>query len=197
MSPKRIELLFSALIVLLLGWGLWTARTWPVHSRIFPWSIGLGVLVLAVAQLIGSVRGVIGAGSSARDEIDATTDSSDGEHRRMQTASKEAMGGLNLPEDVVRRRVLVMCGWILVFFLGIWLLGFRVGSFLLTLAFLKFGASESWRVSVTAGGISYLFFLLVFHFALQVPLAPGLLTESLGMDSLDAYLINGLVNLFR
>ena len=107
------------------------------------------------------------------------------------------MGGLNLPDEVVRRRVLVMCGWILVFFLGIWLLGFRVGSFLLTLAFLKFGASESWRVSVVAGGISYLFFLLVFHFALQVPLAPGLLTESLGMDSLDAYLINGLVNLFR
>ena len=168
MSPKRIELLFSALIVLLLAWGLWTARTWPVHSRIFPWSIGSGVLVLAVVQLIGSVRGVIGA-----------------------------TVGLTLPDEVVQRRVLVMCGWILVFFLGIWLLGFRVGSFLLTVAFLKLGASESWRVSVAAGGISYLFFLLVFHFALQVPLAPGLLTESLGLESLDTYLINRLMNLAR
>ena len=165
MSPKRIELLFSALIVLLLAWGLWTARTWPVHSRIFPWSIGFGVLLLALAQLIRSVREVI-----------------------------RSTGGSDVPDDAVRRRVLVMCGWILVFFLGIWLLGFRVGSFLLTLAFLRFGASESWRVSVSAGGVSYLFFLLVFHFALQVPLAPGLLTESLGLESLDTYLISRLLN---
>lgn len=196
MSPKRIELLFSALIVLLLVWALWTARTWPPYSRIFPWSIGFGVLFLALAQLIRSVREVIRAGSYARDEIDATTAPPDGEHRRRQTASKGATGGSDLPDEVVRSRVLVVCSWILVFFLGIWLLGFRVGSFLLTLAFLRFGASESWGVSVAAGGISYLFFLLVFHYALQVPLAPGLLTEALGMDSMDTYLINRLMNLF-
>jgi len=196
LSPKRIEFLFSALIVLLLGWGLWEARTWPLHSRIFPWSIGFGVLVLALIQLIASTRRVISAANSPDDAIDANAASSASEHRKMPASSRGMPADdFPLPDKVIRRRVTVMCSWILVFFLGIWFLGFRVGSFVLTLAFMKLAARESWRISVAAGGISYLFFLLVFHFTLQVPLAPGLLTEFLGMDSLDDYLINRLVNL--
>lgn len=178
MSRKRIEFLFSAVIVFLLGWALWEALAWPLHSRVFPWSIGLGVLVLALAQLVGSARRLAGASPPRVDDKDATTISED-------------FTGL---DRLVQRRVIVICSWILAFFLGIWLLGFRVASFLLTLAFLRFSASESWGVSMVAAGTSYLFFLLVFHLVLQVPLAPGFLADSLGLDSLDDYLITPLIN---
>ena len=109
MSPKRIELLFTALIVLLLACGLWEARAWPLHSRIFPWSIGLGVLVLALAQLIKSVREVISAGTRTDHDINATTPSSDSEHREIQASSKGmALEGFARPDKVVQRRVIVM-----------------------------------------------------------------------------------------
>jgi small-conductance mechanosensitive channel len=87
------------------------------------------------------------------------------------------------PEDIaeleiVHQRVLGICAWIIVFFLGIWLFGFKIASLLLTFAFLKFSANERWAISITLSVVNYLFFLIVFDYALRVPLSSGLLLES-------------------
>ena len=190
MLRNRIELLFSVLLVMLLGWMIWETRAWPIHSRIFPLSIGVAVLLLALAQVAASMRRVVRSGSP--DDFDATMPP-DSEQREPQGT----LGARTERGSLARRRVAVICSWILVFFLGIWSLGFRVGSFVLTVAFLRLAASENWRVSLAAGAISYLFFLLVFHWVLQVPLPAGLLAESLGMDSLDDYAVRSLRDLVQ
>lgn len=194
MFRKRIDLLFSAAVVVLLAWTVWEARVWPVHSRIFPWSVGIGVLLLALAQLVSAARGVIRSGRP--EGVDAVSGAiSDG--RENQEASAPAAPRDAPPHQQARRRIVVICSWILVFFAGVWLLGFRVGSFVLTAAFLRWGAAERWRVSLAAAGVSYLFFLVVFYLILQVPLPAGLLAESLGVDSLDDYAIRSLRSLAR
>lgn len=194
MSQKRIEFLFSILVVVFLGWVLWEARVWPLHSRIFPWSIGTVVLGLALAQLISSVRKVMHDGMSAGMN---TVPPQNRTAREMEDAGQVAESEDALPLDrSTRRRMVAMCSWILVFFLGVWLLGFRVGSFVLTAGFLKLAAFERWSVSLVAGGVSYAFFLLVFHLLLQAPLPPGLLAEALGLNSLDHYFVRGISSLF-
>lgn len=196
MSQRRIELLFSILVVVFVGWILWEARVWPVHSRIFPWSIGAVVLGLALVQLVSSVRRMMPDGMFPG--MSTISPHQDRRARERQNARQLMASEDALPlEKSVRRRMVAMCSWILVFFLGVWLLGFRVGSFILTAGFLKLAAFERWSVSVTAGGVSYVFFLLVFHFLLQVPLPPGLLAEALGLDSLDHHVVRGFSSLFR
>lgn len=194
MSRKKTDLLFSTLVVLLLAWVVWEARAWPIHSRIFPWSIGIGVLLLALAQLACAARGAI---RPSRSESDDAAPGLVSDARESRDASAPAVAKDAPPDQLVRRRFGVICSWILVFFAGVWLLGFRVGSLVLTAAFLRWGAAERWKVSLVAAGVSYLFFLLVFYLILQVPLPAGLLAESLGVDSLDDFAVRSLRSLAR
>lgn len=188
----RIELLFSLLVVVLLVWVIWETRAWPAHSRIFPMTIGIGVLLLALAQLAASARHAIRSGPSESIGAAAPVEAPAEQGSSRENVEDGARAG-----TPARRSAVVMCGWVVLFFLGIWLLGFRVGSFVLTAAFLKLAASEGWGVSLAAGAVSYFFFLVVFHWILQVPLPVGLLAESLGADSLDDYALRSFRNLLR
>lgn len=187
MFRKKIETLFSLLIVGLLAWLLWEARAWPPHARLFPWSVEFCVLGLAVAQLGMAFWNIFRAGPAVKG--------ADSDQARPAVSGEEASRSRQGDADrkVTRRRVIVMQGWIVVFFLGIWLLGFRVGAFVLTLAFLKLAAKERWWISTAFAVVSYLFFLVVFDLALRVPLAPGLIAEHFGVDSLDIYLVKPIL----
>lgn len=200
MSPKKIEVAFSLAIAFFLVWTVWEARDWPLHSKLFPWSLGFSVLVLALIQVVvalsaawneGNTRvkekksgsGANGAAPGQRDRIEAQM-----EIERADPGFSASDGPALTPE-AIRRRVVAICGWILIFFLGIWLLGFKVGSLFLTFAFLKFTASEKWSVSAAVAVGIYLFFLVVFDLALKVPLGNGFVADYFDLDSLDSYLI--------
>lgn len=183
MFRKKIETLFSLLIVGLLAWLLWEARAWPPHARLFPWSVEFCVLGLAVAQLGMAFWSIFRAEPAVKG--------ADSDQARPAVSGEEASRSRQGDADrkVTRRRVIVMQGWIVVFFLGIWLLGFKVGSLFLTFAFLKFTASEKWSVSAALAVGIYLFFLIVFDIALKVPLGNGFVADYFGLDSLDSYII--------
>lgn len=72
--------------------------------------------------------------------------------------------------------------WIVGFFIGISLLGFKLGSLFLTFVFLKFTAKEKWTISAALAVAGYLFFWLVFDLGLRVPLGSGLIGEYFGVD---------------
>lgn len=181
MFRKKIELIFSLLIVGLLAWLLWEARAWPPQSRFFPWSVGISVLCLALAQLGIAVRNMFRSEPVPQEAVSHDAQSSgNGEE-----ASCSRQGDAD--RKVTRRRVIVMQVWVAIFFLGIWLLGFKVGAFVLTLVFLKLAAKERWEISAAFAVMSYLFFLLVFDIALKVPLATGLIAEHFEIDSFDRY----------
>jgi hypothetical protein len=72
--------------------------------------------------------------------------------------------------------------WIVAFFIGISFLGFKLGSLLLTFAFLRFTAKENWIISAVMAVVSYLFFWLVFDIGLRVPLGSGLIGDYFGLS---------------
>jgi hypothetical protein len=176
-SPRKIEFLFSVLIVLFLGWALWEARNWPAQSKLFPWSLGFTVLALAVLQVAFVLRAALKEAGTAgvAEKLSEAATASGG------VAPSHTESDL-IPLDIARRRAIVISCWILAFFAGISLLGFKLGSLFLTFVFLKFTAKEKWITSIAISVGSYLFFWLVFDLALRVPLGSGLLGEYFGIN---------------
>lgn len=189
MSPKRIELTVSILIVLFLIWVLWEARGWPIHSRLYPWSIGFSVLALAVAQLGLSIRNFLRSELALPGLANRFSHTHPGAAMEKVEAAHVSTGtddwGIGQQPEAIAEpaiahgRVIAMYGWTIAFFLGIWLLGFKIGCLLLTLAFLRLAANERWMISATLSVGNYLFLLFVFDYGLAMPLFPGLIVESI------------------
>ena len=78
---------------------------------------------------------------------------------------------------VERQRTFAIGCWIVGFFLAIWILGFIPASAIATFLYLKFGAGESWPVTLVITAACWLFFFGLFDYALQLPFPQGALFE--------------------
>ena len=180
MSRNKIDFLFSALVVFFLIWALWEARDWPAPSKLFPWSLGFVVLSLALTQLGLAWRNI--AKEARTHHV--------GEKNALSNARKSAGGAVTDPvarellvtPETARQRVITICCWIVGFFIGVWLLGFKLGSLCLTFLFLKFTANENWTLSTVIAVATYLFFWLVFDIMLKAPLGNGFVGDYLGLN---------------
>jgi hypothetical protein len=173
---RALDLVFACFVLLVILWFVWEARDWSFHSKLFPWSVGLTVLILALAEVALSARN-FQLGSSKDDT-------------QLKVRPQDYQ-----PDEVEQSEVwrLVTIGtWIALFFLGIWLFGFRLGSLVLTIAFLKVAAKEGYKKSLTLGLVNYLFFFIIFDFALGVPLLEGAIAQWLGIESLDGFVLQEL-----
>jgi hypothetical protein len=177
---RALDLVFACLVALVILWFVWEARDWSFHSRLFPWSVGITVLILALAQVALSVRNF--QFGSSKDDVELKVRPQD--HQAAEVEPSEVW------------RLVTIGSWIALFFLGIWLFGFRLGSLILTIAFLKFAAKEGYRESLSLGLVNYLFFLIIFDFALGVPLLEGAIAQWLGIESLDGFVLQELRNLW-
>jgi hypothetical protein len=172
-AQKLSDLIIAVCVVLVLLWFVLEARFWPFHSRLFPWSIGFTALGLAIIQVFISLRQVVLA---HRNEA----------HNRPESNATRV-------DRSVLWRLLTIGAWIPLFLAGIWLFGFRLGSLLLTVSFLKLGAREGYSKCLGVGLMNYLFFLIVFDLMLGVPLFDGALAQWLRTESLDKALVRYLV----
>jgi hypothetical protein len=179
----RNDILISAFLVLVLAWVVWEARDWPFRTRLFPWSIGFPVLGLALVQF------GIASWKAFRGQLDSDADEAKGQ----QGVKAESEAPLNA--KLLTQRTHVITVWTIVFALGFWLFGFKIGGLLLSLAFLRFQARESWKMSILYGLGVYLFFLAGFEMALGFPLPPGIIAASLGLQSFDSHAVNPILNL--
>jgi hypothetical protein len=188
---------------------IWEARDWPFRARLFPWAIGIPVLALAVMQVALAVRETMqrtpaladgphraAATSAPQEPAPGTRDSDAAAVAAALDAAIEEQPHTEVEGEIARQRALMITGWLLAFFFGIWLLGFKLGSTVMTIAFLRLGSHESWKLSLVFGVATYLFFLLVFDLALNVPFGPGLIAETLGLQSFDSYLVDPILGPF-
>jgi hypothetical protein len=177
---RALDLGFACFVAVVILWFVWEARNWSFYSKLFPWSVGVTVLVMALAQVALSVRN-FQLGSS-KDDTQLKVRAHD--HQADEVERSEVW------------RLVTIGSWIAVFFLGIWLFGFRLGSLILTIAFLKVGAKEGYKQCLILGLVNYLFFLIIFDFALGVPLIEGAIAQWLGIESLDGFVLQELRKLW-
>jgi hypothetical protein len=179
LSRNKIDFLFSVLVVFFLIWALWEARNWPAPSKLFPWSLGFIVLTLALIQLGVAWRAAL---KESRADDFAKKELDDANGTPVAGTNRPVSENLVIHTDTARQRVITICCWIVGFFIGIWLLGFKLGSLCLTFAFLKFTANENWTLSTVIAVASYLFFWLVFDIALRAPLGSGFIGDYFGLN---------------
>jgi putative tricarboxylic transport membrane protein len=94
----------------------------------------------------------------------------------LRRGASEANGSgttLSLDSALVRRRAVSIIGWMLGFFLAIWLLGFNIAVPVATFLYLKVGARERWPITAFLTLLAWLFFYGVFDYTLHLPFPKG------------------------
>ena len=120
MSRTKNDVLISAFLVLLLVWVVWEARDWPFRTRLFPWSIGFPAIGLALVQFgMASWRAFHRQLNSEVDEVKGEP-------------AERTESGTTLEAKLLIQRTLSIAAWTIVFALGFWLFGFKVGGLLLS-----------------------------------------------------------------
>ena len=152
---------------------VWEASQWGNRARLFPVSVALPTLGLALLQV-----GVLLRTRKARDAV--------------------AAGVAGPSADTARSRGVHIVAWVLAMALASVVLGFELAAGLVTFVFLRVACHERARTSFTAGLVMYLIFYGLFDRALLVPFPAGSLAQVLGLDEpLDHHLLDPLAALMQ
>jgi hypothetical protein len=144
----------TAAIVVVTGWMVLTAWSWPFRAALFPLVVGIPVFVMAVIELsltlLGKVKGVEEESLGADFQLSDILDSS-----------------------LANRRTIHMVLWIIGFFALILVTGFPIAAPIFFFSYLKFGARESWGTAVGLAAVAWLAFYGLFVFLLNTPFEDG------------------------
>ena len=156
------EKVFSLSIIVVLALALLQSRHFDFRTGLFPWAIGFPVLSVTIFQLI---MDFLGKGNRrSGDHLGET--------------------GPELPTDVVNRRTAGIFGWIVGYFVAIWLLGFSFGVPLCTFIQLKIFGREKWPQSLIYTASVWALIYGIFDRVLHVPFPTGDLFLWLKLSSL-------------
>jgi hypothetical protein len=140
------------------------AQDWRMQARLYPWAIGIPMLILAIVQVILDLKGI-----QAKPQADATP---------MDYQFSKVTDPV-----LARKRTFIMFSWLVGFFFGIWLLGFPIAIALMMFTYLKFQGNESWVLSIALTVIAWVFFWVLFVKLLTLPFPEGLLITRLGLGA--------------
>ena len=144
-TRARLGALFSFVIVATLLLALWQSRDFGFRAGLFPWAIGIPLLILAAGQLVLDLTG------------------------RTRFKSDGIGTGAEVPQELVYKRTISICVWTVSYFIAIWFLGFSLAVPLTTLLYLKVAGREKWPISLTLSLIAWAFFYGLFVYGLHIP----------------------------
>ena len=160
----RLPAIFSFCALIFFIIFVYQAQEWRLQARLYPYAIGIPMIILAIAQVILDLKGF----------------------RRKQTSE-----GAPTPMDfqfskdidplVARRRTVNIFSWILGFYVGIVFLGFTITIPLLVFTYLKFQGREGWLISIVLTVCAWLMFYGLFVRLLVLPFPEGLIFTWLGV----------------
>jgi hypothetical protein len=160
----RASALFSLVVLIFFCVFVYEAKEWRMQARLYPFVIGIPMLIFAIVQFVLDLKGV-----KAKE---SATDGSPMDFQFQQT---------DIPDDVVRKRTITMFAWMFGFFAMIWLVGYVIAIPLMVFCYLKFQSNESWVLSTTLTVIAFVFFYFLFVRLLNLPFPDGALQTMLGL----------------
>ena len=154
---------FSLLVLVFFGYLVWEAREWRLQARLYPWSIGIPMIVLALFQLFRELRG------GTRED-----------------GSEDAPADFQLTRTVdgavAVKRTANILAWILGFLAGIWLVGFSVTVAAMTFGYLKVQSKEGWGMSLALTAAAWVIYWGLFERTLLLPFPEGAVFRWLGAE---------------
>jgi hypothetical protein len=158
----RPQAIFSFIFLIFFIVFVYQAHEWRLQARLYPWAIGIPMIILAIIQVIFDLKGV--------------------ERKQQDTATPmDFQFTQTVDAAVARRRAITMFGWLFGFFLSIWLLGFSITIPLMVFSYLKIQSNEKWTISIVLTAMAWLFFYFLFVKLLTLPFPEGLIFTWLGI----------------
>lgn len=156
---------FSFLVLIFFGYWVWEAGEWRLQARLYPWAIGIPMILLAVINIVQELRGPKEEGESASANTPA-------DFQLTQTVDTAV---------AVRRTANILC-WIIGFMAGIWLIGFSITVAAMTFGYLKIQSKEGWPMSLILTAAAWLVYYVVFERTLLLPFPEGQVFRWLGIE---------------
>lgn len=152
------DLAFALFLVAVFAYATVTALALPEGAKLFPLAIAIPSLVLAVVLALISLRS-----------------------HQVPTPPVDPDADVALTTGERTRRTAVIGAWFLGIFAAVYLLGFLVAIPIAAVAYLRFGARESWVTSVGVAALCWALVFGVFDRLLHVPLPAGELLRVFGL----------------
>lgn len=149
---------FCALIFFIVF--VYQAQEWRLQARLYPYAIGIPMVILAIIQVILDLKGVV------RKQTDA--------------APVDFQFSQEIDPALAKKRTINIFGWILGFFVGIYLLGFPITIPLLVFSYLKIQSGEKWGLTLILTACAWLVFYGLFVKLLVLPFPDGVIFTLLG-----------------
>ncbi len=141
---------------------VYQAQEWRLQARLYPWAIGVPMVVLALAQVILDFLGV-------------------GDKKQADSTPMDYQFTKEIDPAVAKSRAINMFSWIVGFFLSIWLLGFNITIPLVVFSYLKIQSRERWGISLVLTAIAWGVFYFLFVRLLTLPFPEGKVFMWLGL----------------
>jgi hypothetical protein len=141
---------------------VYQAQDWRMQARLYPWTIGIPMLILAFVQVVLDLKGYKAKETSEGAPVDFQFTKT-------------------IEPAVARKRAITMFSWLFGFFLLVWLLGFEYGIPLMVFGYLKIQSNESWVLSIILTVLAFVFFWILFVKLLTLPFPQGLIFTWLGV----------------
>ena len=156
---------FSFLVLVFFCYLVWEAGEWRLQARLYPWAIGIPMILLAVINIVQELRGPKEEGESASNNAPA-------DFQLTQTVDWA----------VAARRTANILSWIVGFMAGIWLIGFSITVAGMTFGYLKIQSKEGWPMSLILTAAAWLIYYVVFERTLLLPFPEGQVFRWLGIE---------------
>ncbi len=157
----RPQAIFSFVFLIFFIVFAYVAKDWRLQARLYPWVIGIPMVVLAIIQVIFDLKGI-----ERKQEDAAPVD--------FQFSQP------TLEPAVARRRAINMFSWFFGFFFGVWLLGFSLTIPLMVFGYMYIQSKEKLWLSLTLTAIAWVCFYALFVRLLTLPFPEGTIFTWLG-----------------
>jgi hypothetical protein len=154
------HLYFSAFLLLVSGYAIFSASHWSFKTGFFPLAIAIPLLILVLLHLYLELFGATEASKGPAVDADFSSE---------------------VPDEVARRRALTIFSCIAGFILTVYLIGFPWTVPLFMFLYLKFQSDTRWFLSLALTAITWLFFYLLFQRLVHIQFEPGAIQTLLGM----------------
>ncbi|MGH7871495.1 MAG: tripartite tricarboxylate transporter TctB family protein [Candidatus Binatia bacterium] len=160
----RPAALFSFCALVFFCVFVYLAQDWRMQARLYPWVIGIPMLILALIQVVFDLKGV-----KAKQPDDGAP-----------PTPMDFQFTQDVEPAVAKKRAITMFSWLLGFFFAILLLGFPIAIALMMFTYLKFQGREKWVLSIVLTTVAWIFFWALFVKLLTLPFPEGLIFVWLG-----------------
>ncbi|MGH7775131.1 MAG: tripartite tricarboxylate transporter TctB family protein [Candidatus Binatia bacterium] len=156
----RSRSFLSLFLIAVAAYAVLSARHWSFKAALFPITIGIPLIVLAMAQLILELFGKAETDRGPAVELEFSAD---------------------VALEVARRRVTTTFVWIVGFILLVLFFGFPVAVPLFILSYLRLQSRAGWWQSIGLTAAAWGFFYTIFQRLIHLQFEAGLVQSWLGL----------------